>query len=109
MSLIGKKLFVAVAPATIISLEVEAQIGVYADTLMPRYNMKLSGRNSIRGNYLFNATEDYSTRLNVYRPNVFSDYKLAREYLLEDLDNQIQSKQEELDELFNLITDVSAL
>lgn len=109
MSLIGKKYFVAVVPNTIISLEVEDYLGINNCSMLPMFKMKLSGKNSIRGNFLFNATAEYRTHINIYRSHIHSDYKLAREYLLEDLDNQIQSKQEELDELFNLITDVSAL
>lgn len=109
MSLIGKKLFVAVAPATIISLEVAEVRRVSTVTGIQKITTKLSGKNSLQGVYLFNKYSGLREHLNMNRPNVFSEYKLAREYLLEDLDNQIQSKQEELDELFNLITDVSAL
>ena len=101
MSLIGKKLFIAVAPCTILNVEVVEEL-----TPLTVKVRNIGGKVSCEGMaYL----KEFQNNLNVYVPNVYSDYKLAREYLLEDLDNKVQSKQEELDELFNLITDVSAL
>lgn len=101
MSLIGKKLFVAVVPCTILKVEVVEEI-----TPLTVKVRNIGGKVSCEGmGYL----KEFQNNLSVYAPYVYSDYKLARESLLEDLDNKIQSKQEELDELFNLITDVSAL
>lgn len=109
MSLIGKKLFVAVAPATIISLEVAEVRGVSSVTGIQKITTKLSGRNNLQGVYLFNKYSGLREHLNMNRQNVFSEYKLAREYLLIDLEEYINKKEEELEEALNLIKEVSAL
>lgn len=98
MSLIGKKLFVAVTPCTILNVEVVEELTPLT-VKVRNIGVKVSCESM---SYL----KEFQNNLNVYAPNVYSDYKLAREYLLEDLDNKIQSKQEEL---LKLITDVSAL